>query len=347
MLVAAGCTGGGTGTTTETTNLTTTAATTLDTTASTSATTPTKATSGATPTETTSTSEASAETSVATTTTQKTTVAFSERTEFHGTVTEVVDGDSVKVRFESGQTETIRLLGVDTPEVHVENTPDEFEGIAETQRGRQHLGTWGEKASSYATQVLADEQVRVVVDEQADRRGSYGRLLAYVYVDGKHFNKQLLSNGYARVYDSSFSKRSGFDATEQTARSTDRGLWNFEKQTTTASSGPGSISVARVVEDASGNDHENENGEYIVLKNTGGSSVDLGDWTVRDEATHVYQFPSGASLGAGETLTLYTGSGSSGGGSYYWGSDAAVWNNNGDTVIVKDDSGSTVEQYGY
>jgi len=45
----------------------------------------------------------------------------------------------MEVRFEDGEEDTIRLLGVDTPETFTENDPAEFEGIPETTAGYDHL----------------------------------------------------------------------------------------------------------------------------------------------------------------------------------------------------------------
>ena len=150
-------------------------------------------------------------------------------TEWTVTVTRVVDGDTIEVAFPNGETDTVRLLGVDTPETSLDAvTPGEFEGIPETAAGRYHLYEWGERTTRHATDELTDEEVRIVVDEEADRRGGFGRLLAYVYVDGENFNERLLSNGYARVYDSSFSMREEFDAAERDAREGSIGLWGFE-----------------------------------------------------------------------------------------------------------------------
>lgn len=155
----------------------------------------------------------------------------SEGTVWTVTVTRVVDGDTLEVRFPNGETDTLRLLGVDTPETAYGSvTPDEFEGIPDTDRGRIHLYEWGGKASEYATEQLADEEIRIEVDEQADRRGSFGRLLVYVYAGGENFNKRLLEGGYARFYDSEFSKRDGFALAEQTARVGDIGLWDYDEE---------------------------------------------------------------------------------------------------------------------
>ena len=151
-------------------------------------------------------------------------------TEWRVTVTRVVDGDTIEVRFPNGEIDTLRLLGVDTPETTLSRTdPAEFEGIPESPAGKDHLYEWGQKAETFATNRLDGQTVRIAVDPEADRRGSFGRLLTYVYYDGgTNFNKQLLDEGYARMYDSTFSKREAFADAEARAQSNDVGLWAFE-----------------------------------------------------------------------------------------------------------------------
>jgi micrococcal nuclease len=141
-------------------------------------------------------------------------------------VTDVVDGDTVDVRFPDGRTDTVRLLGVDTPEVHVENDPAEFEGVPDTEAGRTCLRRQGETASAFAAERLADRQVTLRFDAAAGRRGGYDRLLAYVVVDGESFNAALLERGHARLYDSSFRERDRYASLEGAAREAGRGVWS-------------------------------------------------------------------------------------------------------------------------
>jgi micrococcal nuclease len=269
------------------------------------------------------------------------------------TVSEVVDGDTVDIRFSNGGTDTVRLLGVDTPEVHTSVSPEEFEGIPDTQAGRECLGKWGEKASSYAKSELSGQSVNLQYDENEGRRGYYDRLLAYIYADGEHFNYELVENGYARVYDDSdFMKQEEFYNAESAAQNSNRGLWECTTVsagnsgsgtsptgTTTSSS---SLAVAQIHEDASGDEYDNLNDEYIVFENTASSTLDLSGWSVSDEANHMYQFPDGFELGSGDEVTLRTGSGSDTETDLYWGSGSPVWNNGGDTVIVENNVGEVV-----
>lgn len=314
-----------------------------------------------TPTPTETASPTSTETTTPTPTETTTPRGPQHGTEWTVTITRVIDGDTVEAKFPNGETDTLRLLGVDTPETTLSRvSPEEFEGIPDTTAGRDHLYTWGEMATEYAETELGGKTVRIEVDSEADRRGSFGRLLVYVFVDGENFNKLLLTNGYARMYESSFSERSEFADAEATAQNENVGLWDFEEPRTptssatptvtptpTPTSSEGHLVVWNIHEDAEGNDHENLNDEYIEFKNTGEQSMDLTGWTVEDEADHTYHFPNGFTLEAGATVTLYTGSGDDTDSELYWGSGRAIWNNGGDTIFVYDENTSLVIEEEY
>jgi micrococcal nuclease len=291
----------------------------------------------------------------------------SQRSSWEVTVARVVDGDTFVVRAADGHTETVRLLGVDTPEVHVENDPAEFEGIPDSAAGERWLRDWGHKASEFARTEVGGTTVTIETDPDADRYDRYDRPLVYAYDDGtdaRSFNYDLLARGYARLYDSPFSKRGTFSSAESDARGTGTGLWNYENSSATptptstvtatpastppanSSDGGGSLAVVRVHADADGNDHENLNDEYVVFENGGDETLDLSGWTISDEANHTYTF-SGLVLDPGDRVTLYTGTGTDDASAVYWGAGRAVWNNGGDTVRVTSDDGETVLVHEY
>jgi micrococcal nuclease len=125
-------------------------------------------------------------------------------------VIEVIDGDTIVVAFADGSTDTIRLLGVNTPETHHPTKPVEC---------------YGPEASAYTTRRLAGRIVRLEGDVEA--RDIYGRRLAYVIVDGRRFNDELLRKGYARLLVIAPNRNHAhalLDA-ELAARRHDRGLW--------------------------------------------------------------------------------------------------------------------------
>lgn len=75
--------------------------------------------------------------------------------------------------------------------------------------------------------------------------------------------------------------------------------------------------------------------------------VDIGGWTVNDEADHTYTVPQDFTLDPGAQVTLYTGSGENTDSELYWRSERAVWNNNGDTIYVHDGDGGLVLERTY
>lgn len=116
--------------------------------------------------------------------------------------------------------------------------------------------------------------------------------------------------------------------------------------TPTSTPKPDRLYISGVNADASGNDHDNLNGEYIRISRQG-STLDLSGWTISDDSGHDYSVPNGVSISDGETITLYTGSGHDSETSLYWGSSSAIWNNNGDVIYIEDESGDTVVEYEY
>src|SRR3954447_4583252 len=126
-------------------------------------------------------------------------------------VTRVVDGDTLHVAM-GGTDETVRYIGVDTPESVKPSTPVQCFA----------------KAASAANERLVDgRHVRMVYD--VERRDRYGRLLAYVYRadDGAFVNEALVRDGYARTLTVPPNVRYAdrFAQLQTEARERDRGLW--------------------------------------------------------------------------------------------------------------------------
>jgi competence protein ComEC len=117
--------------------------------------------------------------------------------------------------------------------------------------------------------------------------------------------------------------------------------------TPTVTATPEALNVAQINADAEGDDRENLNDEYIVLKNTGAEPLDLSGWTVADEAGRTYTVPDGFTLAPGTTVTLHTGSGTDTDTDLYWGSGSPIWNNGGDTVIISTPNGTVVLEETY
>jgi len=95
-----------------------------------------------------------------------------------------------------------------------------------------YLAAWALNASDYVTAALGGADVTVTFDENEPVEDGNGRLLAYVDYDADgsgsrddSLNGHLLDHGFARVYDSSFTRHEEFWSREAAARSENRGLW--------------------------------------------------------------------------------------------------------------------------
>lgn len=122
-----------------------------------------------------------------------------------------VDGDTITVNM-SGTVETIRMIGVDTPETHKPNTPVQCYGVT---------------AAAYTKQLIGINRVRLQADPLDTNRDRYNRLLRYVYLpDGTLVEEQLIKNGYGFAYILfPFEKRDEFSADQQAAKIQNNGLW--------------------------------------------------------------------------------------------------------------------------
>lgn len=263
--------------------------------------------------------------------------------ELNATVTRVVDGDTVDVRYADGSTDTVRLVGIDTPETRGGTNPEEFEGVPDTEAGRTCLADEADNATRALETLVADEPAVLAVDPNTDRRDRYGRLLAYVVVDGTNANERLVDRGHARVYDTDFALAERFYDLEADAQDARRGVWTC---TDPGRSETDSGLSVRVVADAPGDDRENPNGEYAVLTNPTADPLPIGDWTVSDEADHTYTFPPTATVPTDGSVRLYSGSGTDSATEFHRG-NGPIWNNGGDTVTVRAENGTVVAQESY
>jgi hypothetical protein len=99
------------------------------------------------------------------------------------------------------------------------------------------------------------------------------------------------------------------------------------------------------------------NDEYVQIKNTTTTTKSLGGWTLRDKQStasgHIYKFSSTFKLGAGKTVTVRTGKGTSGTFTRYWGRSytqgtyAYIWNNTSDTAYLRNSSGTLKDSCAY
>ncbi len=99
-------------------------------------------------------------------------------------VTKIVDGDTINVEpFPDGE-DSIRLLGIDTPETNY--------------RGRSQ-GHHAEDATAYLKNLVSVGDT-VTIETDVEERDRYGRVLAYVIKNGDNINVKLVAEGMAAPY---------------------------------------------------------------------------------------------------------------------------------------------------
>ena len=113
----------------------------------------------------------------------------------------------------NGKVETIRLIGVDTPETHKPNTP---------------VQCYGPEAAAYTKKLIGSQNIRLQADPLDTNRDRYGRLLRYVYLsDNTLVEQKLITEGYGFAYiQFPFEKTAEFKAYEQEAKAAGKGLWS-------------------------------------------------------------------------------------------------------------------------
>lgn len=126
-------------------------------------------------------------------------------------VLRVVDGDTLKIQI-ADKDYKVRLLGVDTPE---SVSPKKEKNTKE-----------GKIASEYTKKNLEGKDIVLEFDVSPYDR--YGRLLAYVYVDGICYNEKLLEEGYAKVMMISPNVKNSkyYRQIEKQAKENNVGFWN-------------------------------------------------------------------------------------------------------------------------
>ena len=95
-----------------------------------------------------------------------------------------VDGDTIKV-YINNEEKTIRLLAIDTPESVKPDTEVEY---------------YGKEASEYTcNKIKKAKKIELEYDDNSDKYDKYDRILAWVFIDGKLLQTDLVENGYAEV----------------------------------------------------------------------------------------------------------------------------------------------------
>ncbi len=191
-------------------------------------------------------------------------------------ITKIVDGDTLET--EIGK---VRLLCINAPE-------------------KNHA--FYEEAKSFLKE-LEEKEVEILRDKVNKDR--YGRLLRYVFYNGRFVNKELLEEGLAHIYlcDDMVYKEE-LEEAEKRARENGKGIWK-------KSYGKCKDCIKLL--------SLNPKEEYFILKNN--CEFECKDLELKDEANHFFTID----LGAGEEKIFF--------------SKGKVWNDNSDSLFLRDEFG--------
>lgn len=129
------------------------------------------------------------------------------------TVSRVVDGDTIVVN-QDGKKQTVRVIGVDTPEVVDRRRP---------------VQCFGREASAKARQLLDGQRVTLIADPTQSSRDKYDRLLRYIErTDGTDFGLWMIANGYAHeyTYEIPYQRQAAYKQAQRQAREKSLGFWS-------------------------------------------------------------------------------------------------------------------------
>lgn len=229
------------------------------------------------------------------------------------TVVRVVDGDTVVVSIK-GRRETVRLIGVDTPE---------------TVHPTVGVEPFGPEASAFTKSLLPPgTEARLEFDVQ--ERDRYGRLLAYVYLpDGRMVNAEILRAGMGQLLTVTPNVKHVdlFVRLQREAREAGRGLWAEALASETG------VRIERV----------DLVGEEVVIVNEGDDAVDLSGWVlVSVSGNQRFTFPPGTVLAPGARLIVRSGPNARPGDGVLVWTRQYIWANQGDPAELRDAEGLLV-----
>ena len=156
-------------------------------------------------------------------------------------VLNVVDGDTIKV--ETG--ETVRYLGIDTPE---------------TVDPRKPVMCYGKEASDKNTALVEGKVVEL--EKDISEKDKYGRLLRYIWLHGVLINEVLVREGYAQSssYPPDVKYQDRFVEAQRLARDEQKGLWGSACAATPT---PTRIPTAKPTSSGGGTQSNGNGGGYV------------------------------------------------------------------------------------
>lgn len=241
-----------------------------------------------------------------------------------GVVSKILDGDTFWFTEDgTGASLKVRMLGINTPEVTGFNNIHFDQNMC----GGPAAAAFLESVMPVGTRV----QLRAVDAASSNKGRALRYVFAYNPATGKYdqdMQAPLASAGLALWFaiEGESTLSAAYRALVDAAQDAGRGIWN------PSFCGPPEQPDAAVslvtVWDAPGPDTADVNGEYVIVRNTGSSAVDLSGWLLRDSSLEAwFTFPPGTVLAVGDWLVVHSGQGAASGRNFFAGSTVPLFPN--------------------
>ncbi len=220
-------------------------------------------------------------------------------------VSRIVDGDTV-----IGNNESIRLLGINTPEKK-------------------------EKYYSEAKEFLEKRILNKTVQLKfgKERKDLYNRTLAYIFLDNKNINLEIVENGLANYYFP-FEKDIYYTEFQK--------AWNkcLQNEKNLCEKSKDICSNCITLKEF---DYKKEK---IIFQNKCSFQCDLTNWEIKDEGRKKFIFPEFI-LDGNMEIAIHVGDGKNGKSDLFWTGETYVWTKTGDTLFLRDSEGKLILWKGY
>lgn len=105
----------------------------------------------------------------------------------------------------------------------------------------------------------------------------------------------------------------------------------------------GNIEIISIFYNGSGT---SEPDEYVEIRNNDAFPIQMGNWTLRDQANHIFTFPNFI-IQVAQVCRIYTNQNHPEWCGFNYGYGSAIWNNTGDCGYLRDSNSNPIDDYCY
>lgn len=217
----------------------------------------------------------------------------------------VIDGDTIK----SNET-SIRFLGINTPEKKEK---------------------YYQEAKDFLEQKVLNKTVQLEYGK--DKTDRYNRSLAYVFLNNKNVNIELIESGLANYYFPSGKDvyYNDFKEAWETCLKNNKNLCEKSKN---------------ICAECIKLKEFNYNSQEVVFYNSCDYDCDLNNWKIKDEGRKNFIFSS-FNLKPKNEIKIKVGEGVNNEEILFWTGEEYVWTKTGDTLFLRDSDGKLILWEGY